>query len=196
MGWSVIARMTSFGLALIAAMLPVMLPLAVLPVARAQADSTVTAASGTKASGSDAGADNPGSDDGDSGVNDDPVWGYFLGKTAYVFFHEIGSAMKTQDGETPIANTAAKRDQLAARSAGGLAQERASQACPRNVLDGVRRRDDDDQGRVCGAQGRRSAEQQQADQRGQAGDDKSAIGVGDLHRSSERPGQLRRQLFD
>ncbi|HVI88906.1 MAG TPA: DUF4344 domain-containing metallopeptidase, partial [Dongiaceae bacterium] len=88
--------------------------LAVLPVARAQADSAVTAASGTKTSGSDTGADNPGSDDGDSGVNDDPVWGYFLGKTAYVFLHEIGSAMKTQDGATPIANTAAKRDQLAA----------------------------------------------------------------------------------
>ncbi|HWT98271.1 MAG TPA: DUF4344 domain-containing metallopeptidase [Terriglobales bacterium] len=108
MGWSVFARLTSFGLALNLA-----LPLASLPIADAAADNTTTIAGSTKAPAGDNSVDNQGSDDGDSGVNDDPVWGYFLGKTAYVFFHEIAGAMKTPDGGTAIANTAAKRDQLA-----------------------------------------------------------------------------------
>jgi len=78
---------------------------------------------GAKAPGSDTGGKapvedgspgSPGSDDGDSGANDDPVWGYFLGKTAYVFFHEIAGAMRLADGVTPVAQTPAKRDQLAA----------------------------------------------------------------------------------
>lgn len=109
MGWSVIARLTSFGLVLAGAA-----SWTTLPLAHAQADSTVTAANGAKPSGGDVGADNPGSDDGDSGTNDDPVWGYFLGKTAYVFLHEIAGALRMQGSDAPIANTAAKRDQLAA----------------------------------------------------------------------------------
>jgi hypothetical protein len=106
MGWSVIARLTSLGLAL-AAVSPI-----VLAVSPARADGNVTAANGAKPASSDVTTDNPGSDDGDSGVNDDPVWGYFLGKTAYVFFHEIVGAMRMRDGDAPVANTPAKRDQL------------------------------------------------------------------------------------
>lgn len=59
----------------------------------------------------DVGRDNPGSDDGDGGNNDDPVWGYFLGKSAYIYFHELARNLLSQNGAA-IADTAAKRDQL------------------------------------------------------------------------------------
>lgn len=86
---------------------------AVAAIAPAGAQNAAGSA-GAKTAPEAAGAGSPGSDDGDGGANDDPVWGYFLGKTAYVFFHEIAGAMRLGDGKTPLAATPAKRDQLAA----------------------------------------------------------------------------------
>ena len=59
----------------------------------------------------DVGRDNPGSDDGDGGNNDDPVWGYFLGKSAYIFFRELARSLVARTGSA-MADTAVKRDQL------------------------------------------------------------------------------------
>lgn len=61
-----------------------------------------------------AGTGNPGSDDADGGSNDDPVWGYFLGKTAYIFFHELIATISQQHDLRPVVDTSGKRDQLTA----------------------------------------------------------------------------------
>jgi hypothetical protein len=56
--------------------------------------------------------DNPGSEDADSGTNDDPVWGYFLGKTAFVFFHELVATLAQHPATQAAIETPEKRNQL------------------------------------------------------------------------------------
>jgi hypothetical protein len=56
--------------------------------------------------------DNPGSEDADSGTNDDPVWGYFLGKTAFLFFHELVATLAQRPDTQTVIETTEKRNQL------------------------------------------------------------------------------------
>ncbi len=56
--------------------------------------------------------DNPGSEDADSGSNDDPVWGYFLGKSAYIFFQGLTATLARQHDLRAAIDTPAKRSQL------------------------------------------------------------------------------------
>ncbi|HVJ34941.1 MAG TPA: DUF4344 domain-containing metallopeptidase [Terriglobia bacterium] len=89
--------------------------MAIAAIAPAPAAAQSAAGSaGAKMAPDTAAPGSPGSDDGDGGANDDPVWGYFLGKTAYVFFREIAGAMRLGDGKTLLAETPDKRDQLTA----------------------------------------------------------------------------------
>lgn len=113
MGWSVSARLIALGrISLRRSLAPILaLLLALLPASPGAAQDV--AANGTKAPGGDGSIDNGGSDDGDYGANEDPVWGYFLGRTAYIFYHEIAGALHGQDGAA-LAATPAKRAQLAA----------------------------------------------------------------------------------
>jgi hypothetical protein len=79
--------------------------------ALAQATSTQD---GGQTSADNASTGTPGSDDADGGSNDDPVWGYFLGKTGYIFFHELTLALSRQPEMRGELATSAKRDQLTA----------------------------------------------------------------------------------
>ena len=117
MRWSMIARTGSVLLPIVIAMLagPIF-PVFVAPAFGQATQPAVTSQDGNNpdAATDDVSRDNPGSDDGDGGSNDDPVWGYFLGKSAFIFFHELARNLTAQTGGAVIADTAAKRDQLTA----------------------------------------------------------------------------------
>jgi len=54
------------------------------------------------------------SDDPDAAPSDDPVWGYFLGKTTFIFYHELAGALLQRFDPAYSGKEATARDQLTA----------------------------------------------------------------------------------
>ncbi|MET1026415.1 MAG: DUF4344 domain-containing metallopeptidase [Dongiaceae bacterium] len=54
------------------------------------------------------------SDDPDAAPSDDPVWGYFLGKTTFIFYHELAGALLQRFEPSYSGKETIARDQLAA----------------------------------------------------------------------------------